>query len=59
MTKSELMKQLETAVDDAVRTQLWGVLEITFKGGDATQLRQKKITRLQQQGTTHAKQTYR
>jgi hypothetical protein len=58
MTKQELMKQLESAVDEAIRTQLWGVLEITFKGGDATQLRQEKITRLQQ-GTTHAKQTFR
>jgi hypothetical protein len=60
MTKTELMKALELAVDDAIRTQIWGVLEITFKGGDATQLRQEKITRLQStQGTTHAKQSYR
>ena len=58
MTKPELMRALETAIDEAIRTQLWGVLEITFKGGDATQLRQEKITRLQQ-GTTHAKQSYR
>ncbi len=58
MTKPELMRALETAINEAIRTQLWGVLEITFKGGDATQLRQEKITRLQQ-GTTHAKQSYR
>jgi hypothetical protein len=59
MTKQELMKALDSAVDEAIRTQLWGVLEITFKGGDATQLRQEKITRLQQQGTTRAQNTYR
>jgi hypothetical protein len=59
VTKPEIMKALDTAVDEAIRTQLWGVLEITFKGGDATQLRQEKITRLQQQGTTRAQNTYR
>jgi hypothetical protein len=53
------MKALDAAVDEAIRIQLWGVLEITFKGGDATQLRQEKITRLQQQGTTRAQNTYR
>lgn len=54
MTKPELMKALEAAVEDAIRCGLWGVLEITFKGGEPTQMRQEKITRLQTQGTTHA-----
>jgi|HubBroStandDraft_2_1064218.scaffolds.fasta_scaffold96762_2 hypothetical protein len=46
MTKPDLMKVLEAAVDEAIRTQLWGVVEVSFAAGDPTILRQEKTTKL-------------
>ena len=46
MTKPELMKQLEAAVDEAIRTERWGVVEVSFSGGVPAILRQEKTTKL-------------
>jgi hypothetical protein len=53
MTKPEMIKVFENALDEAMRTGMYGVIEVTLKGGEPTQMRQEKITRLQAQGTTH------
>ena len=61
MTKPELMKQLEAAVDDAIRTRMWGEIGITFQDGEPAILRQQKTTRLMKggNGENHAATTYR
>jgi hypothetical protein len=46
VTKQELMRQLEAAVDEAIRTEMWGVIEVSFSGGVPAILRQEKTTRL-------------
>jgi len=61
MEKPALMKQLETSIDEAMRTRLWGVLEVTFRDGEATVLRQERITRLNPEKgseTTHAQRNH-
>jgi hypothetical protein len=59
VTKPELMKLFETAVDDAIRTQMWGVIEVSFSAGEPAILRQEKTTKLNGGNErTHAK-TYR
>jgi hypothetical protein len=60
--KPELMKQIEAAIDEAIRTRMWGVLEVTFRDGEATVLRQERITRLNPEKgseTTHAQRNQR
>ena len=62
MTKPELMKQLEVVVDEAIRTRMWGVIEVTFRDGESTVLRQERITRLNPEKgseTTHAQRHQR
>ena len=60
VTKLELMKQLETAVDEAIRTQMWGEITVSFSAGEPAILRQEKTTKLNGGNErTHAKQTYR
>jgi hypothetical protein len=46
VTKQELMKQVETAVDEAIRTEMWGEIAISFSGGVPAILRQEKTTKL-------------
>ena len=55
MTKQELIKQFEAAVDEAMRTGYWGSIEVSFSDGVPAILRQQKTTR-QKRGNerTHA-----
>lgn len=46
MTKSELMKLFEQAADEAMRTQMYGVIEVTFKAGEPEMLRTEKTVKL-------------
>lgn len=39
MSRTELVKKLEAAVDDAIRTRMYGELLIEFRGGVPTFLR--------------------
>jgi hypothetical protein len=62
MNKPELMKQMEASIDEAIRTRMWGVLEVSFRDGEATVLRHERITRLNPEKgseTTHAAKNYR
>lgn len=40
------MKQLETAVDEAIRTAMWGTLGVSFSGGVPVILRKEVTTKL-------------
>ena len=60
MTKSELMKLFESAVDEAIRTQMWGEITVSFSAGEPAILRQEKTMKLNGGNErTHAKPTYR
>ncbi len=60
MTKQDLMKQLESAIDEAIRTEMWGVIEVSFSGGVPAILRQEKTTKLTGGNErTHANRNYR
>jgi hypothetical protein len=60
MTKLELMKTFEAAVDDAIRTQMWGEITVSFSAGEPAILRTEKTVKLNGGNErTHAKQTYR
>jgi hypothetical protein len=53
MTKHELMKH-EAAVDEAIRTEMWGTVGVSFSGGVPVILRKEVTTKLgsfQQGGT--------
>lgn len=60
MTKLELMKALEAAVDDAIRTQMWGEITVSFNAGEAAILRTEKTVKLNGGNErNHAKHSYR
>jgi len=44
VTKPELMKQLEAAVDEAIATRMWGLMKITWRDGEPDTFR-KETTR--------------
>jgi hypothetical protein len=44
--KTELMRQLEAAVDDAMRTGLWGTIGVSFSGDVPVILRKETTTKL-------------
>jgi hypothetical protein len=46
VTKPELMKVLETAVDDAMQTRMFGSLEICFQNGVAYSLKKASSQKL-------------
>jgi hypothetical protein len=54
VNKPELMKLFEAAVDEAMRTQMWGTIEVSFSGGEPAILRQEKTTKLNGNERTHA-----
>jgi hypothetical protein len=41
MTKPELMKELEAAVEDAIKTRMWGTIGVQFSAGVPTVLRRE------------------
>ena len=40
------MKQFEAAVDDAIRTEMYGVVEVSFKAGVPEMFRTEKTIKL-------------
>jgi hypothetical protein len=63
MTKSELMRAFESAVDEAIRTQMWGTVGVSFSGGVPVILRKEITTKLDSfnegKDRNHAKSIYR
>jgi hypothetical protein len=43
VTKPELLRKLEIMIDEAIRTEMWGKIELTFAKGSPHTLR-KEIT---------------
>jgi hypothetical protein len=46
MEKLTLMKKLEALVDEAIRTRLWGDINISFQGGVPNTLKKVSTERL-------------
>lgn len=46
MTKTALLKKIETAIDEAMRQRLYGSLDIEFRAGDPIFLRTHKQEKL-------------
>lgn len=64
MNKPELMKQFEAAVDEAIRTEMWGTLGMSFSGGVPVILRKEITTKLGsfeegRKDRNHANKAYR
>jgi hypothetical protein len=63
VTKMELMKQLEAAVDEAIRTEMWGTLGVSFSGGVPVILRKEVTTKIDSykegKDRNHANRNYR
>jgi hypothetical protein len=56
MTKDALMKTFEAAVDEAVRTQMWGEITVSFSNGEPAIMRTEKTVKLKDggNGNNHA-----
>jgi hypothetical protein len=55
MTKPELMKAFEASVDEAVRTQMWGEITVSFSNGEPAIMRTEKTVKLNGgNGNNHA-----
>ena len=50
MDKATLLRKLETMIDDATNTRLWGTLEVTFQAGVPTVFRKISTERLTNEG---------
>ena len=60
MTKTALLKKLETAIDEAERQQMYGNIEIEFRAGEPCILRTAKTEKLNDEGNNrHAQQLQR
>lgn len=60
VTKPELLKLFEQAADDAMRGEIYGTIEVTFKAGVPEILRTEKTVKLNGGNEqSRAKQSYR
>jgi hypothetical protein len=51
--KMQLLKRLETILDEAKRTSMWGTVEIVLQFGDPVLIHEKRTTKLSKEGNTH------
>jgi hypothetical protein len=52
MLKAELMRKLETAIDDAINQSMYGNIEIEFRSGEPVILRYEKTEKLDNRENT-------
>jgi sulfatase maturation enzyme AslB (radical SAM superfamily) len=52
MLKAELLRKIETAVDDAINQSLYGNIEIEFRAGEPVILRYEKTEKLDNRENT-------
>jgi hypothetical protein len=50
MDKASLLKKLETILDEAKRTSMWGTIEITLQHGEAVVIHETRSTKLRKEG---------
>jgi hypothetical protein len=53
MTKTALLKKIETAIDEAMRQRLYGNLDIEFRAGEPILLRTHKQEKLDETEHRH------
>jgi hypothetical protein len=49
MTKTQLLKKLEAAIDDVERQKMFGTIEIEFRAGEPVFLRKQQQEKLENQ----------
>lgn len=59
MTMPELMRLFQQAAEEAVRTQMYGVIEVSFKAGEPEILRTEKTVKLNGGNEQSRAKTYR
>jgi hypothetical protein len=59
MTKTALLKKLETAIDDAERQRTFGTLEIEFRAGEPVFIRKMQTEKLDETENRRDQKTYR
>lgn len=55
MQKQELMKELEAAVDEAIRTKMWGLMKISWRDGEPETFRTEFTRKLNTGGSCERK----
>ena len=50
MEKVQLLKKIESILDDAKRTSMWGNVEITLQCGEAVVIHETRSTKLRKEG---------
>jgi hypothetical protein len=59
MTKPEIMKQLEAAVDEGIATRMWGMMKITWRDGEPETLRIESTRKFNEGGHREQRQAAR
>jgi hypothetical protein len=59
VNKPELMRRLESLVDQMKQNHSFGQIAIAFRDGEPDYIRKETTEKLGVQGTTHAKPAYR
>ena len=59
MTKTEIMKQLEAAVDEAIASRMYGLMKISWRDGEPEMLRVESTRKLNEGGRCEQNQVSR
>jgi hypothetical protein len=59
MEKMQLLKKLETMLDNAQATRQWGKIEITLQDGEVSVINESRTTKFRKEGNTHDRSEYR
>ena len=59
MTKTALLKKIETILDELERTRAWGTVEIEVREGQANFVRRTLTEKIAQENTRGQQATYR
>ena len=50
MDKAQLLRKLETILDEAKKTSMWGTIEVTLQAGEAVVIHETRSTKLRREG---------
>jgi len=59
MNKEQLLKKLETAIDEAARQRMYGNIEIEFRAGEPVFIRKMQQEKLDETENRREQSTYR
>jgi len=59
MTKTALLKKIETILDDMEHSRAWGTIEIEVREGQPNFVRRSLIEKIAQENTRESRETFR